>query len=55
MRDEEFQKRFKELEELARPLAEFIRRNYNPHTTIIVTDEFVKVVIDEMGTPINNG
>ena len=30
-----------ELEVLARPLVEYLRKNYHPHTAIVVTDERV--------------
>lgn len=35
-----------ELENLAKPLAEYLKNNYHPHTAIVVTDERVTVVED---------
>lgn len=43
---------FREIEELAKPLAEYIHNHYNPHTTIIITDERVTVVEDLLGMPL---
>lgn len=40
-----------ELEKLAKPLVDYLRNNYNPHTTIVITDERVVVVEDVMGIP----
>lgn len=36
----------KELEELAKPLSDYLKSHYHPHTTIVVTDERVTVVED---------
>ena len=41
-----------ELEELVRPIAEYLRENYHPHASIIITETSAKVVEDLMGTPI---
>lgn len=35
-----------ELEKLARPLADYLKSNYHPHTAIVVTAERVTVVED---------
>lgn len=43
--------KFNELEELARPLVDYIRENYHPHVTVVVTDTFVRVTEDLMGVP----
>lgn len=40
-----------ELENLARPLAQYLRDNHNPHTTIVITAERVVVVEDVIGIP----
>lgn len=39
------------LEQLAKPLAEYLRKNHHPHTAIVVTDERVVVVEDVLGIP----
>lgn len=41
----------RELRKLAQPLIEFLRENYNPHSSIIIDYDFAKVVIDEIGIP----
>lgn len=41
-----------ELEVLARPLVEYLRKNYHPHTAIVVTDERVVVVEDVVSVPV---
>ena len=40
-----------ELEELARPLVDFLRDNYHPHVSVIVTDERVVVVEELISIP----
>lgn len=44
-----------ELEVLARPLVEYLRKNYHPHTAIVVTDERVVVVEDVVSAPVKRG
>ena len=42
----------KMLEELAiasKPLIEFLEKYYDPHTSVIVTEGYIKVVTDEIG------
>lgn len=43
----------KKLLELSMPLVEWLKLNYDPHATIIIRDTYVKVVRDEIGSPIN--
>lgn len=43
---------FTALKELSTPLNGWLRKNYNPHTRIIIEWDFVKVVADEAGTPL---
>lgn len=42
-----------ELKALAEPIAEYLLKNYNPHCTVIITTEHVKIVSDELGIPLN--
>jgi len=46
--------KIKELEELSKSLIEWLKKNYSPHATIIITDTYVKVVRDEIGIPIKD-
>lgn len=41
------------LEELAKPIAEYIRNHYHPHTAIVITDERVVVVEDSLSIPLD--
>lgn len=42
------------LEMLAKPLCELLRNQYDPHSTIVITQNEVKIVRDELGIPIKN-
>ncbi len=42
------------LKELAKPLVDFLKNNYHPHTAIIVTEERTVVVEDIVSTPNTN-
>lgn len=42
----------KKIKELSRPLIEYLQQNYNPHTSIIIESDRIKVVEDLMCTPI---
>ena len=41
----------KEFEKLATPLYEWLIKNTNPHTSIIIDWDCMRVVSDEMGIP----
>ena len=41
----------KELEALAKPLIDFLRDNYHPHTAILITDDRVAVVETVLSIP----
>ena len=40
-----------EFKELCRPLNEWLQKNYNPHTKIIIENDRAEVVISDMGVP----
>lgn len=42
------------LEDLAKPLVQYLRENHNPHTSIVITEERVVVVEDVIGIPFLN-
>ena len=46
--------KMEELEELVKPLQDFLRDNYHPHTAIIVTEERTVVVEDIASIPNTN-
>lgn len=43
---------FSELAKVAEPVAMFLRKNFDPYATVVITDCFVKVVADEAGMPL---
>lgn len=43
-----------ELEKISEPVISFIKENYNPHTTVIINEDSIKVVTDEINIPIIN-
>jgi len=46
------EERLKEVEKLCIPLVQFLRKNYDPHTEIIVSTDFVKVSQELLGVPV---
>lgn len=42
-----------ELNELCKPIVKFLKENYDTHTTIIISQEGVKMIQDEIGIPMN--
>lgn len=42
----------KKLQQISQPIIDFIKENYNPHTTVIISEDSIKVVIDEISIPI---
>lgn len=47
-----YMEQLKKIKELSRPLIEYLQQNYNPHTSIIIESDGIKVVEDLMCTPI---
>lgn len=45
-------KNLDELKELSKPLAEYLKEHYNPHTTITIIQDKVKIVAGDMGVTI---
>lgn len=43
-----------ELSEMAKPVIDFIKNNYNPLTTVIINEDSIKVVTDEINIPLIN-
>ncbi len=50
----ELQTQIKELKKLAKPLQEWLIKYYNPMCTIIIQDNWVKVVADKLFAPSDN-
>lgn len=45
------EEKIKKLEQIAKPLVDFIKENYNPHTSIVISENCIKVVSDEINIP----
>ena len=43
---------FKELERLAKPMKEYLEKNYHPHCAVVITMDNVKVVETKMSSPL---
>ena len=48
------QEKIAELNKIAKPVINFIKNNYNPHTTVIINEDRIKVVTDEINIPLIN-
>lgn len=44
--------KIKEIEEITKPIIEYLKKNYNPHTSIIIDCNSIRVVSDEVSIPI---
>lgn len=51
--EDEFEE-LKKIEPIAKPLIDFIKQNYNPHTSIVINEDSIKVVTDEINIPLIN-
>lgn len=45
------EEKIKELKEISNPVISFIKKNYNPHTTVVINEDSIKVVSDEINIP----
>lgn len=43
---------FDKLEAVARPVVEYLRDNYDPHTSVTITDVSIVLNREEMGIPV---
>ena len=43
------QKKIQHLRQLALPLAEYLRKNHDPHTQVVVTDQRVTLMTEQAG------
>ena len=46
------EEKFNEFEKIVKPVSDFIRKKYDIHTTVIITDSAAKIVKDDIGIPI---
>lgn len=42
----------KKLEELCKPIAEYLKQNHDPYCSVIISDSHIKLLRDEIGIPI---
>lgn len=46
---------FDVLQNLCEPVVKYLQDNYDPHTTVVITDDSVRLERTEMFIPIKNG
>jgi hypothetical protein len=49
----ERQSKMDKLEELCKPISDYLRENYCPHDSIVITDDKIRLVRDEIGIPVD--
>ncbi|NFK64827.1 hypothetical protein FDB14_13995 [Clostridium botulinum] len=42
----------KKLEEVCKPVVDYLKKNYDPHCTVVITDSQIRLVRDEIGIPV---
>ncbi|WP_252224646.1 MULTISPECIES: helix-turn-helix transcriptional regulator [unclassified Clostridium] len=42
----------KKLEEVCKPVVDYLKKNYDPHCTVVITDSQMRLVRDEIGIPV---
>ncbi|MBN1076984.1 hypothetical protein [Clostridium botulinum] len=42
----------KRLEEVCKPVVDYLKKNYDPHCTVVITDSQIRLVRDEIGIPV---
>ncbi|OSA98149.1 UNVERIFIED_ORG: hypothetical protein B2H98_05520 [Clostridium botulinum] len=42
----------KNLEEVCKPVVDYLKKNYDPHCTVVITDSQMRLVRDEIGIPV---
>ena len=47
------QSKMDKLEELCRPISDYLRENYCPHDSVVITDDKIRLVRDEMSIPVD--
>lgn len=44
--------KLKEIEELCKPVADYLKRNYGPHCSIVISDNQIKLTRQGLGIPV---
>lgn len=42
------------LQNLCKPVAEHLKEHYDPHCTVVITDDYIKLVEDTIGIPVRS-
>ena len=53
LKERERQSKIDKLEELCRPISDYLRENYCPYDSIVITDDKIRLVRDEIGIPVD--
>ena len=53
LKERERQSKMDKLEELCKPISDYLRDNYCPHDSIVITDDKIRLVRDEIGIPVD--
>lgn len=51
---EPVQEQIKKLEEVCKPVVDYLKENYSPHSTAVITDSRIRLMKDEIGIPIRS-
>lgn len=43
-----------ELEEIAKPIVKYLKNNYNPHTSLIIDCNSIRLIEDKISIPITD-
>lgn len=52
--NESIKEEIKNLNEICKPVVDYLKENYDPHCTVIITDNHIRLVRDEMGIPVRS-
>jgi hypothetical protein len=47
-------KEIESLKNVCKPVLEYLKKNYNPHCSLIITDTYIRLVEDKIGIPVEN-
>lgn len=45
-------KHIENLEKLCKPVADYLKEHYDPHCTVIIAEDYIKLVEDTIGIPV---
>lgn len=48
------EEKIKELEQLGEPIVDYLKNNWDPHCTVIITDSHIRLIRDEIGIPVKS-